>query len=424
MAGVELDGLGRLRRLDVVPETTAVPQATVLAPDWSALFRAAELDTADFVPVTPALPPVLIADRYAAWEGRPADAGGERIRIEAAAFRGRVVLFALREPWTAPEGAAPPMRDPSGRFTTMMSAMVRPAVFLLALLIGAWLARRNLRAGRGDRRRATRVAAGLMIMRVTIWIVGGHHTPGSLTGELIATLALGLYDFAFGWVFYIAIEPYFRRLWPRVLTSWVRLLDGRIEDPQVGRDLLIGCLAGVFVSLSVAAQQAAPALFGAPPGRPDNVGFVEHQLAGFLGFHQQVANFLMVDRSALVLAMEFVVMLVVARLVLRKAMLAVAVTFLLFIPFALPKGEWPALNIAFAAWSLGAVLLVMMRFGLLPAIVGLLVNSMLQSTALEWEPGAWSNGPTVVVLLLVTAVAGYGFARSLAGRPAFRDVLA
>ncbi len=427
MTGVELDGLGRLCRLDVVPAPAApaaTQAATAPAPDWAALFRAAGLDTADFKPVTPALPPVTIADQYVAWAGQPSDAAGQLVRVEAAAFRGRPVFFALREPWSPPEGVATSFRDPSGRFTALMIATVRPVIFVLALLVGAWLARRNLRAGRGDRRRATRVAAGLMALRLLIWIIGGHHTPGALTGQLITTLALGLYDFAFGWVFYIAIEPYFRRLWPRVLTSWVRLVDGRLEDPQVGRDLLLGCLAGVFISLCVAAHQAAPVLFGLPPGRPDNVGFVEHQLAGLLGFPQQVAELLTVQRSALVLAMEFVLMLVVARLILRKALPSVAVTFLLFLQFAMPKGELLVFDIGFAAWSLAAVLFVMMRFGLLPAILGLLVNSTLQSTALKWDPGSWSGAPTIVVLVLVLAAAGYGFARSLAGRPAIRDVFA
>ena len=96
---------------------------------------------------------------------------------------------------------------------------------------------------------------------------------------------------------------------------------------------------------------------------------------------------------------------------------------LLFIPFALPKGSWPLFNVAFAAASLALLFFVMLRFGLLSAIVGLLVNSTLQSTPLKWDPASWSHNATLTALLLVGAVGVYGFVRSLAGRSAIRDVL-
>ena len=46
------------------------------------------------------------------------------------------------------------------------------------------------------------------------------------------------------WVLYMAIEPYVRRVWPRMLVSWTRLLSGRLRDPLLGRDVLIGLLVG------------------------------------------------------------------------------------------------------------------------------------------------------------------------------------
>jgi serine/threonine-protein kinase len=421
MTGVQLDGLGRLRRLDALPDPrAALPDS---ASGWAAMFGAAGLDMAAFRPVPPGLPPVTIADSFAAWEGTPAEAQGVPVRVEVASYRGRPVSFAVREPWTRLDGEAAEGRDPSGRLTATMIGFVRPLLYVIALTVGAWIARRNLRAGRGDRRGATRVATCLMAVRMLIWIIGAHHTLAGTAGQLLLVSALALYDFAFGWVFYIAVEPYFRRLWPRVLITWMRVLEDRADDPQVGRDLLLGCVMGVVLSLFVAAHQAAPALVGAPPGRPDNVGFVEHQLAALSGVLQQVAALLTVQRSALILAMEFVVMLVMARLILRKATLSIAVTFLLFIPFALPKGSWPLFNVAFAAASLGLLFFVMLRFGLLPAIVGLLVNSTLQSTPLKWDPASWSHNATLTPLLLVAAVGVYGFVRSLAGRSAIRDVL-
>ena len=186
------------------------------------------------------------------------------------------------------------------------------------------------------------------VLIVLVWLLGGHHTPTSITQQLMTTLAWGLYDFAYGWVFYVAMEPYVRRLWPRILTSWVRLVDGQVGDPRLGRDLLVGCIVGTAVALGVAGHQAAPVLFGEPPGRPDNVGYVENQLASLLGLRQQLAELLSLLRSNVMLLMAFVVLFVMARLTLRNARVAVAAVFLVFLPLALPKGELLGLDIAFS----------------------------------------------------------------------------
>ncbi len=36
------------------------------------------------------------------------------------------------------------------------------------------------------------------------------------------------------WLCYLAVEPYVRRLWPRMLVGWARLVSGRLRDPLVG----------------------------------------------------------------------------------------------------------------------------------------------------------------------------------------------
>ena len=59
-----------------------------------------------------------------------------------------------------------------------------------------------------------------------------------------AYIAWALYRVGLVYVFYLALEPYARRLWPHMLVSWVRLMGGRFRDPLVGRDLLIGALYG------------------------------------------------------------------------------------------------------------------------------------------------------------------------------------
>jgi serine/threonine-protein kinase len=409
MVQVRLDVRGRLRHLEAVPLASA---GSALPADWSVLFKAAGLDSGAFTPALPARIPAAFANQRLAWEGPSGAPAAERLRIEAAAFGASPVLFDVA-PAAAPAATKPEATsDPLVRVT----AVVRAVLFLIAFLLAAWLARRNLVAGRGDRKGATRVGSVLMGARMLVWLLGGHHTLEGLPLQFSVALAWSLYDFAFARVFYLAIEPYVRHFWPRVLVSWVRLLGGRHDDPLVGRDLLVGCLLGVALCLGVAAHQAAPVLFGLPPGRPDNVGFVEPTLMATLGLRHQLAQLLVLYRSAVVTALGFVVVLVVLRLLLRRAWPAYVLATLVFVPVAMPRGELLALNVLLASASALLVLLVLMRVGLLAAIVGLIVHATLQASVLTWDLLAWPGNTAWLALALVLGLGGVGFVRALAGR--------
>ncbi len=313
-------------------------------------------------------------------------------------------------------------RDPVS-VTRLFAHAFRPAMFLASMLIGAWLARRNLRRGRVDTRRALRVAVAMAALRALSWVFGAHLTAASATEQIRSVLAWGLYDFAYGGLFYVAVEPYARQFWPRLLVAWARLVDGRHADARVGRDLLLGSLTGTALALMVAAHQAAPAWFGAPPGRPDNVGYIEHQLASLLGTRQQIAEILGLLHSNVVLIMGFVVILVVARLLLRRTALAIIASFLVFAPQALPRGDFFAIDITLAALSTLLLLGVLMRFGLLAAMVGLATHTLLQSAPIGMGMQSWPAIRTVVVLAIVLGIGVYGFWRSLTRPAAIEDVL-
>ena len=166
-----------------------------------------------------------------------------------------------------------------------------------------------------------------------------------------------------------------------------------------------------------------PVLFGAPPGRPDNVGYVEHQLASLLGHRQQVAEILWLLHSNIVLIMGFVLILVMARIVLRNAPVAIVASFLVFVPLALPRGDNLALDVGLAVVSTLLLLVVMMRFGLLAAMTGLATHTLLQSAPLGMGMDAWPASRTAVVLAIVLGVGVYGFWRSLMRQDAIKDVL-
>jgi protein kinase-like protein len=346
------------------------------------------------------------------------------VRLDAAG--GLVGLDATTAPvpLASPQGtSAAPAGDASAPVQAFVAGTLRPALFLAAMFAGAWLARRNLRARRCDVRRALRVASALLILRVLAWLLGGHHTAGSAMEQTTTTLAWGLCDFAYGWLFYAAIEPYVRKWWPRMLTSWVRFIDGHHADPRVGRDVLIGCMAGTAIALLVAAHQAAPVLFGAPPGRPDNVGYVEHQLGALLGLRQHLAGIVWLLRSSLVQLMGFMVLLVLARLIVRRSAAAVIAAFVMFVPLALPRGELLALNVALAVACTLVVLWVTLRFGLLAGAAALATYALLQSAPLGLPAAAPEANATLLVLAIVALAGGLGFWRAVDRRMVIADDL-
>lgn len=148
MTLVRLNPLGRLTQLIAVPPQVETPAGAVASPDWAGLFSAAGLDFSKWPPAEPAWTPPVYSDVRAAWTGSLAERPGVPMRIEAAAYRGKPVYFDLIGPWTRP-GRMQPYRLTAGELAFLVTGMV---LFLSMLGIGAMLARRNLRLGRGDRR--------------------------------------------------------------------------------------------------------------------------------------------------------------------------------------------------------------------------------------------------------------------------------
>jgi hypothetical protein len=62
---------------------------------------------------------------------------------------------------------------------------------------------------------------------------------------------------------------------------------------------------------------------------------------------------------------------------------------------------------------------VMLRFGLLALVANVVVFNILQNFPLTTEWSAWYSGIGLAGILLVAALALYGFYTSLGGRPAF-----
>ena len=162
-ASVELDSRGRLLSLRVgtlmprYDEGPAVPAGSAL-PDWSRLFTAAGLDIQRFQPAQPKWPVAVAFDASAAWEG-------DGYRVEAAAFRGRPVQFRVQHADVSMPALAERLRLAAGFYAPPPTDLIGWLldVFMAVIVFGslslfAIFAVRNVRAGRGDRKGAQRIA--------------------------------------------------------------------------------------------------------------------------------------------------------------------------------------------------------------------------------------------------------------------------
>src|SRR6185312_15496600 len=64
-------------------------------------------------------------------------------------------------------------------------------------------------------------------------------------GMFLVSICTAVFAAVVVWGVYVAIEPYVRRRWPQTLIGWSAVLTGHVRDAIVGRDVLIGTLAGV-----------------------------------------------------------------------------------------------------------------------------------------------------------------------------------
>ncbi len=418
MVLIELDLEGRLRRFDAVPLRTredAAPENI----DWRPLFLEAGLELNEFSPTPPDRIPAVFADELAAWDGTYSGMNTP-IRIEAAGCRGRPVAFEVIEPWSEPEAKS--WVRPSDMLGSSWGSLIHMSVYVFALVAGALLARRNLGVGSGDRRAAIRLALFTFFLTMLQWLFAAHHVPTREEVDLfLGALYVACFTFALVWVLYMALEPYVRRVWPQMMISWVRLMAGRFRDPLVGRDVLIGCLVGgatavlwqadVFVSEWLA--------WGVPRKSYSVPAF---QLDMLSGLRESLATLFLIPVNSLKSTLFFVVVLFLLRLLLRRTWLAIAAYMALMVT-VYNLGSSPIVLVSHAFY-LGLWVFVLFRFGWISAMVSMLVADLLLHFPLTFDFAAWTSSSAFPAILVIAALTIYGFKVSLAGRPAFKDLLA
>ena len=409
MIGVELDTLGRLIRFEAVPAPSPPQSAASTAPappDWATLFSEAGLDLAAFAKTEPRWVPPFFADTREAWIESKPKRPDRPMRVEAAALAGRPVYFELAGPWTRPPGTALP--DPTGAQAVLEPFAV--GILLLLIVAGSLIARRNLRLGRGDRRGAARLAAFLFSCALIGWALYAHHVAGVAEFPIfLAGVGLALFGAAFAWILYIALEPILRRRWPDSLIAWTRLLSGRLTDPLVGRVVLAGAVLGTFEALLWAVARVASRAVESPPPA---------QLFAFpmtlLGPRLVAAHLFGAIGVSLFSAVANAFLFTLFRAALKKDWLAAAAYVLLWTFYNVLAGG-PILAAA-GVLVAAAYIAFFLRFGLLVLFVEDYFAHFLQFS-LTTDSSAWYAGTSLFLLIVLAAIAVYGFRTATVGQP-------
>jgi hypothetical protein len=407
MISMFLDTRGRLVNFMAVPPDRIAP--TPRAVDWTPAFLAAGLDRSRFRPVASEWSAPVDSDEKVAWRGTVAEQPGVPLTVDGAVRGGRIVAFTVHGPWDAPRLMTDPPRTAMDLIAR--GGSVAPFLAVCACLI---LAFRNVRRGRGDRRGALRLAAICLGTFLVALLFRADHRS-ILDGELLTlrfAASRSLATAALLWIFYVALEPIVRRRWPNMLISWSRLIAGRLRDPMVGRDLLVGTVAGLLMIVSLDVMHLAPAWFGG--------SVIPMQLATspFAGIRHVFFFLLKTVGEASIGAITCVAVLVLLRALFRNGVVAAVVLFLL-IAMAFSAPDLPVAAMLVQAVVCAAIIEVtLLRFGLL-AVFALAYTTVLVVIPVTLDMSAWYFGRSLLAMGVISAMALYGAIIAVGQKPIF-----
>jgi hypothetical protein len=329
--------------------------------------------------------------------------------VTAASFLGRPVYFQVDE---LPEVTIANSRDAFATGRNATGEAVLWAFIAVGFLVGGIYARRNLRRGDSDRAGGRRLALFIVVGAVLSAVLSAHHVPVGPTelGLVLSVTGWGLVWGGFAWLAYLSLEPHIRRWRPGALVSWTRVLSGRVRDPLVGRDVLIGVFTGVC-------------LVGATALKTHMIGTSTPTEFSFLALDSLASGRVLLSRlvfgalDGVQFSLSGLALLALVRRAVGRTWVAAAIVIACVLPL-LPGGIQGVESLPFLIVPAVGSLFVMLRVGLLAHAVSLVTSRWLVASPLVLHD-AWYLPSSTATLLLVLAVALYGFYQSLDGRPAF-----
>ena len=409
---VVLDSTGRLLRVDVIPDTEAEPLGET---DWGAALAMLGVAESDAEPTEPVRKPKRPVDELRAWKVDMAPGAV----VQAGAVGGRIVSFEVNEP--PAERTLPPENTAASVITTILSIVAKAVMIILAI--------RNVRMRRSDLAAAVRLALVMAALEFVIELLSIRFAERPLLSHIamffqqrtaghIAMHALTIF------VAYVAIEPYARRLWPRLLVGTMRLVSGRVGDPLVGREMLVGSTVGIM--LVAVTGTVITVTQPAPDGAVPRLHPIQAALLSDPSM--QVIYNCMVLAWAMIRTTVFAILLVFARIVLRKNAAAIAVAST-FVAFQFLDSLWwmaedrLAVAIALALLAGAAIGATSVFSGLLSVYFALAMFLSVVILTFSLRLGEWYSVNTLMSAAFVLTFPVVGCWLSLAGQPIFKDVL-
>ena len=406
MTQVTLDHDGRLVQFIGVPPDEG---AGVAAPpfDWSPALAASGLDTTRLHPGKPRRTAPTDSDSKQAWDGFYPGQPDVSFHIEAASYRGKPVWFSVMGPWYRPRESI--IQSLPADFVWVIWASLTLGLAMMVALVA--MARRNLRLGRGDRKGAVRLAVVTYLSLLIALVVRADHAT-SIVDEVILLMNINVQAVFFGvdvWLIYIAFEPFGRRRWPQLMISWTRLLAGRLGDPMVGRDVLLGALYGIAIVVLLQLSIALPSGFGHVQQPP-----LAQTVTTLTANRHLLFFFLQAIYMSLVFGIGALAFLFLAMRVVRLPLLAHLCTVALFGPVVIVSASVsPSVELVLVtlAWYV-----LLLRTGVLAASVAVYVMQVLIVMPLTLDFHAWYADRTEIVFGVMTALLIYAFWTSLGGK--------
>jgi Protein kinase domain len=412
MINVQLDPEGRLLYFQAIPpEKEANPAQTSQSPDWQPLFSAAGLKLSEVHSVEPVWDSLAAADTRAAWDGTW-PGSGRPLHIEAGARRGKPVFFSLTGPWTKPKRMSKADQSRADKASQIIGLSLAFVIFAAGLM----LAYRNYSRGKGDRQGALRLASIMFALEISVCVLRSHFIPTMDTlGLVIFGLSTALFVSAVVWVFYIALEPYVRRIWPQTIISWSRLIGGRWRDPLVGRDLLFGVILGVAWDFVFALGNFFQIRAGSSPLLANSEVLAGVRETVTLGLLNVIGSI----RTTVI----FFFLLVLLRVLVKNRWLAAGIFVLLLTVPRFLGTEHPFIDapVLLVIYSIAAFAVV--RFGLIVLVVGAFCADAIVNVPITLDFSNWYAARSLCAVLGIVLVAAWGFYTSLAGQRLWKEDL-
>jgi hypothetical protein len=419
MARLDLDMDGRLVVFEVVaplyPDSAAPKGET----DWSSFFDEAGLRIDSFQREAPFRRPSVPADHVEGWVGVFPEEPAETLHVTAASYGNRPVSFRLTGGWAA-ERISPPKKELSLFMVFGVALFIVLGLACVGVLLIIYV---MYRRGKGDRTFARRTAIYLLVVSVIGWILTADHPPriqalGNLPNMLKSALLMG----AVWWVLYLALEPLARRHWPHAIISWTRLTSGRIRDPLVGRDILIGCLLAVGTGVIDRIATVLPQWLGHAPNLQSEFRS-EGQILSIDGGLRALGRLFTGQPDAFAAAALVFFLYLLPLVLTRRRLLAAGLTVLVYgliaaVGYTSGQVMWAAFLVS--SLSTGILLYGMIRFGILAALIAAFVQGCLESLAITFDLTRWYAGAGMIPVLAVVILAFYGARTALVGQPLFK----